>query len=145
VLYAGSLADNIGFFDPELDMEKVEKVAKLACIHDDIKKMPLGYDTLVGDMGSVLSGGQKQRVLIARALYVEPQILFIDEGTAHLDQEIEDVLLKGLASLKITMITIAHRSRAIESADRSVTVAYGTVETVNKDNKILENKICYVN
>jgi ATP-binding cassette, subfamily B, bacterial CvaB/MchF/RaxB len=145
VLYAGSLADNIAFFDPELDMEKVEHVAKLACIHDDIKKMPLGYDTLVGDMGSVLSGGQKQRVLIARALYVEPQILFIDEGTAHLDQEIEDVLLKGLASLKITMITIAHRSRAIESADRSVTVAYGTVETVNKDNKILENKICYVN
>ncbi len=84
-LYAGSLAENIAFFDPEIDMARVEEAARLARIHDDIDRMPLRYDTLVGDMGSVLSGGQKQRVLLARALYGRPRMLFIDEGTAHLD------------------------------------------------------------
>ena len=127
MLYAGSLADNIAFFDPEIDMDKIEKAASLACIHDDIKAMPLGYDTLVGDMGTTLSGGQKQRVLIARALYVEPRLLFIDEGTAHLDEFTEEKLLNNLAALEITRITIAHRSKAIVSASRIFRVESGFV------------------
>lgn len=131
-LYAGSIAENIAFFDPEIDMEQVVKVAKLAHIDDDINAMPLRYDTLVGDMGSVLSGGQKQRVLLARALYPDPEILFMDEGTANLDQQSEDLVLSTLASLSITRIVIAHRPRAIHSANRAIVIAGGRANELAK-------------
>lgn len=117
-LYAGSLAENIAFFDAEIDMARVEEVAKLACVHDEINAMPLRYDSLVGDMGSVLSGGQKQRVLLARALYSRPQILFMDEGTAHLDPENEAKVLSALARLNITRVVIAHRAQSIRAASK---------------------------
>jgi ATP-binding cassette, subfamily B, bacterial CvaB/MchF/RaxB len=84
-LLSGSIADNICFFDPHLDQEKMTSCAQMAGIHDEIMAMPMGYSSLIGDMGSSLSGGQKQRVLLARALYKDPKILFLDEGTAHLD------------------------------------------------------------
>lgn len=124
-LYAGSLADNIAFFDPELDRARVEEVARLATIHGDIVAMPLGYDTLVGDMGSVLSGGQKQRVLLARALYGRPDILFMDEGTAHLDPASEALVMAAIKALPITRIISAHRPLAIAGADRVMVVAEG--------------------
>ncbi|MDP9421290.1 MAG: ATP-binding cassette domain-containing protein, partial [Pseudomonadota bacterium] len=94
-------------------------------IHDDIARMPMGYETLVGDMGSSLSGGQKQRVLLARALYRAPQLLVMDEGTSHLDNDIEQRILSLLEQLKITRIVIAHRSAAIASADKRILVAEG--------------------
>lgn len=124
-LFAGSLAENIAFFDPEIDMTRVEEVAAQACILDDIETMPMRFDTMIGDMGSVLSGGQKQRVLLARALYNRPQILFIDEGTSHLDPIAEEKVLQTLTSLEITIIVVAHRSKSIERADRVVTVMSG--------------------
>ena len=127
VLYAGSLAENIAFFDPELDMERVKEVAAMACVHEEIARMPLQYDTLVGDMGSALSGGQKQRVLLARALYARPDILFLDEATAHLDPDMETKVLESLEALKIMRVVIAHRSRAISSADRIFHVVDGRV------------------
>ncbi|RIA45682.1 colicin V processing peptidase [Hephaestia caeni] len=126
-LYAGSIAENIAFFDSEIDMARVEEVAKLAAVHDEINAMPLRYDSLIGDMGSVLSGGQKQRVLLARALYGRPAILFMDEGTAHLDPENEAKVLEALSRLSITRIVIAHRQQSIEAADRVMTVSKGLV------------------
>ncbi len=84
-LFSGTIADNIAFFEPEYEMNDVEDAARAAQIHDDIVRLPMGYLTLVGDMGSVLSGGQKQRIFIARALYRKPKVLFLDEGTANLD------------------------------------------------------------
>jgi ATP-binding cassette subfamily B protein RaxB len=140
MLYAGSISDNIAFFDPDVDMAKVEKSAKLACIWDDVKAMPLGFDSLVGDMGSTLSGGQKQRVLIARALYIEPQILFIDEGTAHLDEFTEEKLLNNLAELGIIRITIAHRSKAISKATRVVLVERGLAKIYERPNAAEEDR-----
>ena len=133
ILYAGSLAENIAFFDPELDMAQIERVARVACIHEDIKRMPLGYDTLVGDMGSVLSGGQKQRVLIARALYMNPKMLFIDEGTAHLDEAIEAQLMGNLEKLTITRVTIAHRKSAINSAKKIFLIKDGVAYKISKN------------
>ena len=84
-LFAGSIADNITFFADNPDLAFAEHCAKLAAVHDDIVAMPMGYGSLIGDMGTILSGGQKQRVLIARALYRRPKVLLLDEATSHLD------------------------------------------------------------
>lgn len=125
MLYAGSLAENIAFFDPDIDMERVREVARMAQIDAEIEKMPMGYETLVGDMGSVLSGGQLQRVLLARALYPDPKVLILDEGTANLDAENEEKILALLRSLNITRIAVAHRPATIQIADSVVKCAAG--------------------
>ncbi|WP_019677231.1 peptidase domain-containing ABC transporter [Arsukibacterium perlucidum] len=88
-LMSGTLAENISFFDSQMDMQQVMASAELAGIHQDIATMQMGYNSLVGDMGSSLSGGQKQRLLLARALYRKPKILFMDEATSHLDVQLE--------------------------------------------------------
>jgi len=126
-LYAGTLAENIAFFDPEIDMARVRRVARMAAIDDEIEAMPMGYETLVGDMGSALSGGQKQRVLLARALYPDPTVLFVDEGTAHLDPKSERQVMKALGALPVTRIVSSHRPRPVESADRIFLVKKGVV------------------
>lgn len=130
VLYAGSLAENIGFFDAGLDMERVKHVAMLACIHHEIMAMPMSYESLIGNMGTTLSGGQKQRVLLARALYGEPKVLFLDEGTAHLDIRTEASVNASVAKLGITRIIIAHRPETIQMADRVVALTNGQVMEV---------------
>lgn len=119
-LLSGALADNIAFFDPKVDMERVKHCAEVACIHDDISKMPMGYYSLVGDMGATLSGGQKQRILLARALYANPRILFLDEATSHLDAETERRIHVSLAALNITRVIIAHRKETLAIAERVV-------------------------
>lgn len=130
VLFAGSLAENISFFDPGFSMTNVEEAAQLAGIHDEILSMPLAYNSLVGDMGSILSGGQRQRVLLARALYRKPKLLFLDEGTAHLDAATEGVVLETLSKLKVTRIMVAHRQQSIAAADRILKVVNGIVVPV---------------
>lgn len=117
-LFAGTLADNIALFDEAPDMEQIIASAKAAAIHDDIAKMPMQYETLVGDMGSTLSGGQKQRVLTARALYRQPRLLVIDEGTSHLDSELEAAVNAAIGQLGITRIIVAHRKETIMTASR---------------------------
>ncbi|WP_447755307.1 peptidase domain-containing ABC transporter [Sphingopyxis fribergensis] len=117
-LFAGTLADNIALFDDRIDLERVVASAVAASIHDDILRMPMQYETLVGDMGSTLSGGQKQRVLLARALYRQPKILVMDEGTAHLDAAHEQAVNAAIGAMGITRIIIAHRKETIEIAER---------------------------
>ena len=119
-LLSGSILDNISFFAEEINLEEVYKVAKLSFIHDEIMKFPMGYETLVGDMGSTLSGGQKQRILLARALYKQPKILFLDEATSHLDITNEKNINNSLKLLNITQIVIAHRQETILMADRVI-------------------------
>ena len=116
-LFAGSLGENICGFDDHPDMERMTECAARAAILDDIRQMPMGFETLVGDMGSTLSGGQKQRVILARALYRRPSILFLDEATSHLDEETEAVVAQALRGLRITRIIVAHRPATIAHAD----------------------------
>jgi ATP-binding cassette subfamily B protein RaxB len=121
-LLSGTVAENICFFAPQLDMERVVTCAQMARVHDEIMVMPMGYNSFIGDMGSSLSGGQKQRVLLARSLYKQPKILFLDEGTAHLDVEREKEVNQQLRSLPITRISVAHRPEAVTGTDAIVRI-----------------------
>lgn len=125
VLLAGSILDNVSFFDAQADTKRVEECAKQAAIHSEISLMPMGYQTLVGDMGSSLSGGQKQRILLARALYKRPMILALDEATSHLDVENERRVNLALKKLNLTRIMVAHRPETINAAERVVSLAEG--------------------
>jgi len=117
-LFAGSIMDNIAFFDPVLDTQRAITAACAAAIHDDITRMPMQYNTLIGDMGSALSGGQRQRVILARALYKQPQILFLDEATSHVDVTQEKAITAVLQKLGISVVMIAHRPESIAAAHR---------------------------
>lgn len=118
ILLSGTIWDNIAFFEEDVDRARLYHVAQLACIHATIQQFPMGYETLVGDMGSTLSGGQKQRILLARALYKQPKLLFLDEATSHLDVDNEKSINAALKSLDITQVIIAHRQETIQMADR---------------------------
>ncbi len=126
-LFAGSIADNIGFFDPEFDLGRVEQAARLAAVHDDIAAMPMGYHGLIGDMGSSLSGGQKQRIILARALYRQPKLLFLDEATSHLDVGNEQLVNAAIRRLDVTRVIVAHRPETIASADRVLVMEQGRI------------------
>ncbi|MGE3319591.1 MAG: peptidase domain-containing ABC transporter [Candidatus Berkiella sp.] len=117
-LLSGSISENISFFDPQIDHARVEECAKMAVIAHDIAAMPMTYNTLIGDMGMTLSGGQKQRVVLARALYKQPKILFLDEATSHLDVALEQAVNHAVKQLNVTRVIIAHRPETIRSADR---------------------------
>jgi len=139
-LLSGSIADNICFFDPEYNQDKLFQCARLAAIHDEIMAMPMTFNSLVGDMGSSLSAGQKQRVLLARALYREPRILFLDEGTAHLDVENERLINTSLRQLRMTRISIAHRPDIASGADRLVRV-FRTVQSLAAEPRLLPDAV----
>lgn len=126
-LFSGSLADNICFFDAEPDMARIEACAKLAAIDTEIQGMPMGYHTLVGDVGVGISGGQKQRVLLARALYREPRILVLDEATSHLDLRNEQTVNQAVSAMRLTRVVVAHRPDTIAMADRVVVIERGRV------------------
>ncbi|HEX7383007.1 MAG TPA: peptidase domain-containing ABC transporter [Burkholderiaceae bacterium] len=127
MLFAGSIADNIVFFDSAPDLERARECARVAAVHEEIEALPMGYDTLIGDMGASLSGGQKQRILLARALYKRPQVLFLDEATSALDIERERQVNQAIRQLALTRIVVAHRPETIASASRVVVLAGGRV------------------
>ena len=126
-LFAGSVADNISFFDSDHDQAHIEAAARLAAVHDEIASMPMGYHSLIGDMGSSLSGGQKQRVILARALYRKPQLLFLDEATSHLDVTKERLVNEAVKQLQLTKVIVAHRPETIASADRVLVMEAGRI------------------
>jgi ATP-binding cassette, subfamily B, bacterial CvaB/MchF/RaxB len=117
------IADNICFLASSFDQGRMVRCAQLAGIHEKIMAMPMTYNSLMGDMGSSLSGGHKQRVLLARALYRLRWVLFVDEGTAHLDIENERHINQSLKHLQMTRITVAHRPEVSSGADRILGIA----------------------
>ncbi|MCB1694065.1 MAG: ATP-binding cassette domain-containing protein, partial [Pseudomonadales bacterium] len=113
-----SIASNITFGEPWPDRERMQEAAHIAAIHDDIVRLPMGYESLIGEMGTSLSAGQVQRVLIARALYRRPRILLLDEGTAHLDSKTEELVMKRLLSMGITCVFVTHNKSMLPLADK---------------------------
>lgn len=132
LLFAGTFADNIAAFDQHYDQEQVEAAARLAHIHDDIIQMPMGYQSLITDMGAALSGGQRQRMLLARALHRGPDLLVLDEGTANLDPELEDRVSDRIAAMPITRIAIAHRPALIDRSALVVEMAHGACRMLGR-------------
>jgi ATP-binding cassette subfamily B protein RaxB len=144
-LLSGSIADNICFFDQAFDHAHMQHCAEIACVHDDIVRMPMSYDSLIGDMGSSLSGGQRQRILLARALYRRPRLLFMDEGTSHLDTEVEARVNAAIRGLGLTRIIIAHRPETIASAARRITIMNGRLrELVQPGSNSQQNTVSQV-
>ena len=126
-LFAGSITDNISFFDPQADPEWVAQCARVAAVIDDIEAMPMGFHTLIGDMSGSISGGQRQRILLARALYKRPKILFLDEATSALDVDREREVNLAIKQLELTRIIVAHRPETIASASRVIVLHDGKV------------------
>ena len=131
-LLSGSIADNICFFDESFELEHMVHCAELAGIHDEICHMPMAYNSLIGDMGTSLSGGQKQRVLLARALYRRPRLLFMDEGTSHLDIATERQVTAAVKALGLTRVIIAHRPETIASAPRRLVMHDGELHELHE-------------
>lgn len=117
-LFAGSIAQNISMFDAQPRLDDMLDAARNAGIHSDIVSMPMGYETLVGDMGSTLSGGQRQRIMLARALYWKPRILILDEATSALDRKVEAEICERISGMDMTRIMFAHREETLRSATR---------------------------
>ena len=128
-LFSGTIAENIAVGEPDANMDRLLEVAKLACVHDFVNEMPLGYETKVGEQGLGLSGGQRQRIAIARALYRDPGILIFDEATNALDTDSEGAIQSNLALFmeNRTSVIIAHRLSTVKDADTIVVLEKGHI------------------
>lgn len=135
-LFAGSLSENITFFDIAPEQDWLMECCRCANIYNEIVSMPMGFDTSIGDMGSGLSGGQKQRVFLARALYKRPELLIMDEGTSHLDLPTEAAVSEAIHRLGITRLIIAHRPETIRRATRVLSLFNGRFVDVTESSRL---------
>ncbi|WP_273994470.1 ABC transporter transmembrane domain-containing protein [Vibrio parahaemolyticus] len=144
-LFSKSIFDNIALGNPQATQEQVYQAAKLACIHDDIKKFPDGYQTEVGEKGITLSGGQKQRIAIARAMLLNAQVLVLDDALSAVDGRTEHQILKNLEThyRDQALIVIAHRLTALEAADEIIVLNHGHVTERGKHHSLLEHQGWY--
>ncbi len=117
-LFIGTVEDNISFFDPTHDAARARECARIAGLDVDIMAMPMQYNTIVGSLGVALSGGQKQRLLLARALYREPEILFLDEAFDQLDLDREYEITDRLVQLGLGVVIVSHRPDTVRRVDR---------------------------
>ncbi len=136
-IFSGSIRENIAFNKPDMGLEQVVISAKKAGLHEDILKMPMGYETMVSEAGSALSGGQRQRLALARALAPEPVILLLDEATSSLDVVTEQYVDRQLNQLSCTRIVIAHRLSTIQNADVILVLDQGKIVERGTHNELL--------
>jgi ATP-binding cassette subfamily B protein len=137
-LFSGSILSNITLNSPTIDKEQVVEAAEIAAIHEDIRRMPMGYETFVSEGGSALSGGQRQRVAIARAIAHKPALLLLDEATSHLDVATEQRVAQRLQTLACTQIIIAHRLSTIRNADVILVLDEGTIVEKGSHHELLQ-------
>lgn len=144
-LFAGTIKENIAIAMPNIGDEAIERAAKLAGVDDFVKDMPQGYDTFVGERGSLLSGGQRQRVAIARALLLDPKILIFDEATSALDTESEQKILQNMGEIAKgrTTITIAHRLSTVRDCDAIMAMDHGRIVEAGTHAQLMAHKGYY--
>jgi ATP-binding cassette, subfamily B, bacterial len=136
-LFSGSIRANVALGDPTMPLDQVVEAAMLAGIHDEITRMPMGYDTLLGEGGSGLSGGQRQRLALARALATSPTFLLLDEATSHLDVATEALVDANLSALACTRVVIAHRLSTIQNADQILVLDEGRIVESGRHEELL--------
>ncbi|MGH7172576.1 MAG: ABC transporter ATP-binding protein, partial [Gemmataceae bacterium] len=139
-LFYGTIAENIAYGRPDASREAIVKAARAARAHEFILRLPCGYDSLVGERGQTLSGGERQRISIARALLIDPRLLFLDEATSSVDTETEREIQTALENLirGRTTIAIAHRLSTLRRADRLVVVEAGHIVEIGRHEELLD-------
>lgn len=126
-LFSTTIAANIALGRPDASQEEIERVARIACVHDDICRFPKGYETEVGEKGVTLSGGQKQRLSIARALLLAAPILVLDDALSAVDAHTEQQILQALKAHRRTLLLVSHRMTAVEQADEILVLEQGHI------------------
>ena len=144
-LFSESILTNIVLDDENINYDQLHRCCQIAQIEDEINAMPKGFDTLIGENGRGLSGGQKQRLLIARALYRNPQMLFLDEATNALDTINEARITTALkeAFEERTVVVVAHRLSTIRHADQIVVLKDGEIVEIGNHNSLIKNEGYY--
>lgn len=144
-LFSDTIENNIKFGREDASHEDVVRAAKLACCDDFIKKLPQGYDTIIGEGGASLSGGERQRISIARAIMKDSPVIILDEATANVDPENEEDLMKAIKALTMdkTVIMIAHRLKTVRNADQIVVINKGKVDGIGTHEELMENNDIY--
>lgn len=144
-LFSDTIENNIRFGKPDASREDVIKAAKAACCHDFIMGLPDGYDTIIGEGGASLSGGERQRISIARAIMKDAPIIILDEATANVDPENENLLMKAVESLtkEKTVIMIAHRLKTVENADQIFVIDHGKIVQHGRHNELMNEDGIY--
>ncbi|MDE6227719.1 MAG: peptidase domain-containing ABC transporter [Muribaculaceae bacterium] len=147
VIFSESIARNIAVDDNEIDPERLERAARIACIHDYVMSLPLRYDTKVGKDGRGLSQGQRQRILIARAVYRNPDFIFLDEATNSLDAKNERVIVENLADFYKgkTVVVVAHRLSTVSNADNIIVLDDGKVVETGTHDELTAKRGAYYN
>lgn len=147
VIFSESIARNIAVDDGDIDIERLEKAARIANIHDYVMGLPLKYNTLIGRDGVGLSQGQKQRILIARAVYKNPDFIFLDEATNALDAKNERAIVENLYEFYKgrTVVVVAHRLSTVKNADQIIVLDGGKVVETGNHFSLIEKKGAYYN
>ena len=147
VIFSESIARNIAVDDGEVDVERLEQAARIANIHDYIMSLPLKYNTLIGRDGVGLSQGQKQRILIARAVYKNPDFIFLDEATNALDARNEKAIVENLDEFYKgrTVVVVAHRLSTVKNADQIIVVDGGKIVETGNHASLIEKRGAYYN
>ena len=147
VIFSESIARNIAVDDGEIDEQRLLKVSQIACIHEYVMSLPLKYNTKIGRDGVGLSQGQKQRILIARAVYKNPDYIFLDEATNSLDANNERAIVENLDRFYKgkTVVVVAHRLSTVKNADQIVVIDHGRVVEIGDHEELIERRGAYYN